>query len=469
MARTVLSIESDGRDGFQVRLTRAPLKFPGARIPGPLDCDPDSLPDWTSPNGVAAYGQSLTERLNGHGAVYQALQAIALAPPDQRTALYVSAHEPEADALRWEALRSGQGDFFALRSTSPVGRIVCVDAGEDRPPDPFEPPLRVMALLSALGVSAEKEWESLIKAVRDARQAGLPIEVEVRVGEPDLLDAINTAALPGVRARLLPSLSNELEQDIDAFRPHLLHAFCHGSVGYGAGWLELATSVDWELAADAMPPERGSLIVNVDQLTRLAAVRAAWLVTLNCCEGGRSTTELHAMAARLVEAGTAAAVGMQEPVHAGDAHTFCRAFYPALFDLLADQLTPGAAGTTEIEWADALYAPRRALLNRNGHDPASDRTWTLPVLYVRPERFYVLRRPAPPKPSPEEAEPAAPKSSPEEIEAMRDHAHTIAGLLRVLPEGTPDAFREDLLALLADLPPPLQPRRDGSFEPGLPL
>ena len=460
MARTVLSIEPDGRDGFQVRLERAPLKFPGARVPGPLDCSPDTFPDWTTPNGVAAYGQCLADRLSGHDAVRQALQALALAPPGQRAPLYVRVLAPEADALRWEALRSGQGDFFALRSSSPVGRIVYVDSGEDRRPDPFEPPLRVMALLSALGVPAGKEWASLRRAVQDAHQAGLPVEVEVRVGEPGLLLEINAAAVPGVRAALLPSRSNELEQDIEAFRPHLLHAFCHGSVGYGAGWLELATSVDWELTDGGMPPERGSLVVDVDQLTRLAAVRTAWLVTLNCCEGGRSTAELHAMAARLVEAGTAAAIGMQEPVHAGDAHEFCRAFYPALFDLLADRLAPGAAGATEIEWADALYAPRRALLDRNGHDPTSDRTWTLPVLYVRPERFHVLRQAAP--------QPGAPEPSPEEIDAMRERAHIVAGLLRVLPEGTPEAARDDLLALLADLPPTLRPRRDGSFESGPP-
>src|SRR5690606_7521092 len=253
---------------------------------------------------------------------------------------------------------------------------------------------------------------------------------------------------------------NELEQDIEAFRPHLLHAFCHGSVGYGAGWLELATSVDWELTDGGMPPERGSLVVDVDQLTRLAAVRTAWLVTLNCCEGGRSTAELHAIAARLLEAGTAASIGMQEPVHAGDAHELCRPFYPAPIDLLADRLAPGAAGATEIEWADALYAPRRALLDRNGHDPTSDRTWTLPVLYVRPERFHVLRQAAP--------QPGAPEPSPEEIDAMRERAHIVAGLLRVLPEGTPEAARDDLLALLADLPPTLRPRRDGSFESGPP-
>src|SRR5690606_26773372 len=111
MARTVLSIEPDGRDGLQVRLERAPLKFPGARVPGPLDCDPDTFPDWTTPNGVAAYGQCLADRLSGHDAVRQALQALALAPPGQRAPLYVRVLAPEADALRWEALRSGQGDF----------------------------------------------------------------------------------------------------------------------------------------------------------------------------------------------------------------------------------------------------------------------------------------------------------------------------------------------------------------------
>lgn len=454
MARTVFSIEPDGRGGFQVKLERAPAPILDAHVPGPLDCDPDDLPDWAAPQGVAAYGKSLAERLGGHPAVQQALQTLALAPPDQRSPLYVRALAPEAEALRWETLCSGQGEFFALRRTSPVGRIVYVGYGDDRPPDPFEPPLRVMALLSALGVPARNEWTSLWKAVEDARAAGLPVEVAVRVGEPDLLDAITQAGHPGVYVAPLPSRSNELEQDIEAFHPHLLHAFCHGNVGYGADWLELATSVDWELADGGAPPERGSLVVDVDQLASLPAVRAAWLVTLNCCEGGRGGAELRAMAARLVEAGAAAAVGMQEPVHAGDAHEFCRAFYPALFDLLADQLAAAGPGSVEIEWAEALYAPRRALSDRNGHDPTSNRTWTLPVLYVRPERFHVLRRPVPP---------------PDELEAMRARAETIAGLLRRLPPDTPEDARDDLLALLADLPPDLRPRRDGSFEPGSPF
>jgi hypothetical protein len=163
---------------------------------------------------------------------------------------------------------------------------------------------------------------------------------------------------------------------------------------------------------------------------------------------------------------------MQEPVDARDAHEFCRAFYPALFGILARQLAEG--GVAEVEWADALYAPRQALLDRNGHDPGSSRAWTLPVLYVREEGFHVFSQhpsapppPAPP-PSPFSAAPPEPPAPPEgdgspDLAALRDHAAAVARLLRVLPEDTPEAFRQDLLDTLGGLPPELRPDRSGAF------
>jgi hypothetical protein len=481
MARTVFSIEYDPRGETCIRLLETGFPF-ASNLPKPLDCTPAGLPDPTLPAGVAAYGQALAQRLADAGSPADpfalTLSALAQTPPGERHPLYVRAVADEADEVRWEALFSGPTGFLALRPSTPIGRIVHVARGQRRPPAVFEPPLRVMALLSALGVKARREWVSLRNALGSTRQANLPVQVELLVGESDLLAEIQAEGVEGVRARPLPSRSDQLFEGIDAFKPHVLHAFCHGTATAGVRQLELATGSDWDLWEDGHPPERGSLIVRIQALAEQAAVRGAWLVTLNCCEGGRGEGDARAMAYDLVAAGTGAAIGMQEPVDASDAHEFCRALYPALFGLLARQLTEG--GFAEVEWADALYAPRQALLDRNGHDPGSSRAWTLPVLYVREEAFHVFSQAPPPPPPP--APPsgpfsAAPEPSPlsdegeaaPDLAGLREHADAVARLLRLLPEDTPEAFRHDLLDTLGDLPPELRPDRSGAFPAAGPL
>ena len=54
----------------------------------------------------------------------------------------------------------------------------------------FVPPLKLMALLSAIQRPAAPEWRGLCEAVKDARANGLEIELIVMVGEEFLLMSI---------------------------------------------------------------------------------------------------------------------------------------------------------------------------------------------------------------------------------------------------------------------------------------
>jgi hypothetical protein len=154
------------------------------------------------------------------------------------------------------------------------------------------------------------------------------------------------------------------------------------------------------------------LHADVDAIAASAAVRGAWLVTLNCCEGGRPAEELPSMAHRLVTAGAAAVLGMLEPVDAQDAHRLCELLYPVVLDRIvaavAASANHGADGghargagaavagggpqlggaadlPVELEWSAALEGPRVGLRDLHGRDPANHRQWALPVLYVRRE------------------------------------------------------------------------------------
>jgi hypothetical protein len=202
------------------------------------------------------------------------------------------------------------------------------------------------------------------------------------VGEETLHDAVQAeiagGALTGVTVKLLESSVDKLEATLDAFKPHLLHFFCHGAVDHGVSRLEVATALDWAAGVDV-----ASLVLPVEQLIALPAMRQTWLVVLNCCEGGAATAQLHSMAHTLVARGAPAAVGMLEPIAAADAHRFCAGFYPALFREIGQALAQSSSALpAPIEWSLPLRAARIQI--NSGVDPKSERTWALPVLYARP-------------------------------------------------------------------------------------
>jgi hypothetical protein len=156
------------------------------------------------------------------------------------------------------------------------------------------------------------------------------------------------------------------------------------------------------------------------------------------------------MAHSLVASGIPAAIGSLEPIDAADAHDFSTYFYPTIFSNLRKILADNPDGkSSELEWAEALRSPRTGLCERHNNDPGNYRQWTLPVLYVRPEPFYVKR--------------AAVGIDSEDLRLMKIRAETVAGALRALPPDTPEEVRTQLLALLKDFPDSLKTDRFGNF------
>jgi hypothetical protein len=162
------------------------------------------------------------------------------------------------------------------------------------------------------------------------------------------------------------------------------------------------------------------------------------------------------MAFRMVaDGGVPAAIGMLEPVAAGDATAFCRSLYPALFSLLAK--TVAATATTVdrpivVDLTSVLVPSRRALHSRHLTTPAAFGRWTLPVLYVQREPLRLHRVATAP--------PAA-------TDAVRTRVELIAHFLRQLPPDTPDGVRDETMAMFDEpplVPPHLRPDRLGRFD-----
>lgn len=450
-SRTIVAIEPSFDGGASIRLIKAPASFPGALVPRPFDCNTAPATAWSAPDAVKTYGQTIFSRLKTHPAIRSALDMALLAPHDQVRPLYFKVDVNDAERILWETLCDDQGQFLALDRRWPIARIA--DSVVDLPAvEPvFTPPLKILAFIAALGIDGLPEWESLRKAVDKGRKNGLPIEVKLFVGQKPVLDAVRkeiAGGLAHVEAAPLPDRVMEIEDALEAFSPHVVHFFCHGSTAHGVSELELATLLD-HLQLNAA----GSIRLQIDQLAGMPGMKRAWMVTLNCCEGGRPTSDLHSMAHSLVASGIPAAVGSLEPIDAGDANEFCVSFYPTVFDRLQKQLEGIPSGqTVEVEWAEALRPPRTGLCQKHQNDPGNFRQWALPVLYLRRELFRVKK-----------ADSGMDPRSLEDLEEMKTRAEMVARALRALPPATPEETRDQLLAILADLPGELRPDRYGNF------
>jgi hypothetical protein len=241
----------------------------------------------------------------------------------------------------------------------------------------FAPPLRMLAFLSALEHSADKEWDALITAVRSARTKGLEIDFCALVGERALLDLLQGRAREDgdYTVRPMPSPSG-IEVMLGEIRPQILHFFCHGREATGTTSVELATLAD--RAQEAPEP----MLLTLDMLKHLPALEELWLVTFNCCQSARGADGLHSLADGLVQEVAPAAVGWREAAAQHSANQFSRSFYADVLGWLATNLRgadPGEA--VRIEWAAHLYGARGALRDQYGGELAS-RDWALPVLYA---------------------------------------------------------------------------------------
>lgn len=384
--RTVVAVEATFDDRLSVQLLVSPQTYSDALRPRLFECSPAELPAWSVEGAVAKYGRLLREKLvAAHTAVRDALADSLRAPAGEVRPVYFMITAEPAEGLHWEALCTDTGSFLALDRRWPIGRMA--HSGRDwdsAGPRPFTPPLRIMAVISALGVDGRPEWRQLYEAVKAARKAGLPVRLRVLVGEQELLDELRPLGEAEVEVETLRGGGEQLENEVNAFAPQILHFFCHGTTSFGSR-LEFATIADRDDEARAT----GSITLTDSQLVNLQAMKQLWLVTLNSCQGAQGGSGVRSLAHTLVaDGGVPAVVGMAEPVDASDAHAFCGAFYGAVLeDIRAAAQTP-AGGSAEVEWARGLYSPRRRLADAH-QDAAQSRQWLLPVLYVGVTPFAI--------------------------------------------------------------------------------
>jgi len=376
----------------RIKLVRRPGGKPGRTA----DFTVPELPNFDEP------GEDACERARQHGyALLNALcedKAFKAAFDDALNAgtdevrplcFKIEGEAPDALGIRWEALWEPSKQFLALQERWPIGRVTESDRRSVRS---YEPPLRILAVMSGVGLSARQEWDALYRAVRVAREKGLLVHVTLVLGEEELAEELS--ALAEETPKWLDVVLMESEASIDRLRqdpfPHIVHFFCHGSVRHGEGSLEFATIADWD---EVEGRRRNSVSVSLSRLQTFINRREPWLVVLNCCETAVETPgesdETQSLAREVVVAGAAAAIGWRQTISPADAHALTDTVYERLLGELAATLVPAQPGSTvELELTSAAYVARDRLRMAHANDLEAMR-WTLPVLFVTPEPLSV--------------------------------------------------------------------------------
>ncbi|MFG6417350.1 CHAT domain-containing protein [Roseateles sp. DC23W] len=423
--RTVLSVDTYGErdpvtqaDKLIIKVLRSPVQVADSGRSLDFNFGTAHLPNYGTASAVKARGQHLRDSLNQHPAIAEVLKFLdGTQLPDVKP-IYVVLNQSSAELIEWETLWGGnEGSFVALDSRWPVGRMADPSSSLYRPPGRFELPIRVMLVISAYAIADQlREWTAFVGNLASARKLGLPLEVQVKVGDADLRDRIQSQidadGLREVNVSMLDTTPARLAKATEDFNPHVLHFFCHGRSDISAQSLELAHGGDY---ADP-DATRGSLNLMRKNLEQLATrLTNPWLLVINSCNGGKAAGSLNSLAHSATSAGFPSAVAMLEPVDAEDAYEFTSAFYGALFTLFSKAKADiNAHGEAVIEWGAAMAEARIAIRDLHGNGTEdTNREWSLPALYVRGIEPFVLRAPAGPVPAPHlglgaELGPAAP-------------------------------------------------------------
>ena len=401
-----------------------------------------------SPNATRDAGRRLYDAITRHPGISELLSvALAAGAPERYPIFVQTGASSDIEALPWEALCTPDGEFLALDDRWTVSRIAGSSATSQSPWQ-LKPPLRIAAILSALGVSAAEEWRALQASIQSA--TALAVEVLVLLSEEQLYDEITAAVAaghaPGVAVEFLPPDTAALQVMVSRFQPHVLHFFCHGSASI-VPHLEVAVRSDWHINAT-----QSSLLLEARDILDLSGTaNDTWLAVLNFAESAIASDRLDSLAHSLVHSGLPAAIGMRESVSAEDAALFTGAFYSRFLQDLASRLA-GVAQDRSINLGQLVVAARRSLATKHkagtvSKAAASTTEWTLPAIYVRPAPIDVIVVPA--RPSPAEAG-YVPETAPAEAatEAVPAPATSDAGPVQTGPVAanySADTFDREIL------------------------
>ena len=458
--RTVLTVDATGEfdpvlntEKMMVKIERHSVQIPAMTNTRPLNLSRPQMPDWSSPNAVVERGRMLRQALRDHAGIAGVLDSLAGAPPGNVCPIYVKLNEGDAELITWEALCDVHDAFVALDRRWPIGRITDPASTRARNTPLFRFPVRLLAVISARGIAGqEREWKHLRDAVRDARAAGLDIQLRVLVGEAQLFAAISNEIAQGLlwaEVQGIKATGAQVLADIKRWKPNIVHFFCHGRSDASGQHVELATASDF---SDPLAVQ-GSVALSVDQLANLGIeLDNPWLMALNCCESAQASDDLMSIAHQVVSSGFPAAVAMLEPVDASDAHEFTRAWYGSLFAEL-ESVAEGLAlaPSVEFEWACVMHDARVAINQLHGGDAANRKEWALPALYVRGVDPMHFDRP--------------PQGESEE-DSLRHltTARTVAGWLGSVRDSMPEVKRRAVMTeALVGVPQQYWPNVDGTF------
>lgn len=458
--RTILAVDtlSDQlADRFIVRIVRAPFQVNGAQKAQVLPLAPEQLPPLGTAAAVHARGIMVRDALRTHSGVSTILDRLGEIPDDEVSPLFMMLGPSDAELINWEMLCDGNEAFLALDPRWPIARIIEPVNAQSRAPAELASPIRMMAVISALGIADQrKEWELVRDAAESARDAGLQVRLKLLVGDAGLRADIEQAIAGGLADTEVGHVDDtaaRVTQAIRGWAPNILHFFCHGIADAGGQRLELATAGDHlQYAANNPDVTHGSVAIPTQDLRTLgASLSNPWLLVLNCCASGQAASGLQSMANQVVAGGFPAVVAMLEPVDAADAYEFTRAFYPEAFAALkaaSDELVHEPR--TSVEWTPAMYYARRAISQLNGRDAKASPEWSLPVLYVRGTEPQVFER--------------ARGLSDAQASDYRTRAETAARWLQTAGQHLSEAERiEALQKALAMVPESFWPAPDGSF------
>jgi hypothetical protein len=439
----VIAIQRDTTsDGLAARLYRAPNNYPGGMDPSLLNL-PVPMPACDTGANVTAYGQAIFAALSTHQAIAFEIQRLAMMPAATADALQFRIETPLAERVRWETLCRPANQFLAVAPGCRITRLVSNIADGGVGVRTYTLPLKLMAFVSALGISARAELEELVGQVRTARARGLPVEAQIYLGEQALLNEKMAASEPGFSFLPMPSSADAMKAEIKCQEFQFLHLFGHGATRLGLSTLEFGTITD-----NLRGVATGSVKLVIDELvTALEVQKSTWLTVLNSCSGAEAFPQLNSMAFKIAERGSPVAVGMNEPIDAADATRFTRTFYREVLVIVQAALEGSGDGMASLDLTPAIVPVRQRFYEMYVEEPPEAfGRWSLPVLYENPASLQVR---------------------PLMDMQMKARVDTVAEALRNLPPTTPDTVRDQVLAILdraPAVPAALRPDRQGKFD-----